>query len=143
MSIGRILAMKGVDVYTATPNQTLQEAAAELVEKGVGALIVLGADREVLGLIGERDIITAVARHGAAALQEEVGRHMQVNCRFVHEHDSIDEASDTMTDERCRHLPVMRNGRLAGVVSIGDIVKYRIEAIEAERMALRHYIATA
>ncbi|QGM44892.1 CBS domain-containing protein [Methylocystis heyeri] len=143
MSVGRILAMKGVDVYTATPDQTLQDVAAELVEKGIGALVVLNPSGEVVGLIGERDIVSAVARHGAAALQQEVACHMQTNCRMANEHDSIDEASDTMTEERCRHLPVLSNGRLAGIVSIGDVVKYRIETIEAERLALRHYIATA
>jgi CBS domain-containing protein len=143
MSVGRILAMKGVDVYTATPGQTLQDVAAELADKGIGALVVLGESGEVVGLIGERDIVSAVARHGAAALQQEVASHMQANCKMANEHDSIDEASDTMTEERCRHLPVLRNGRLAGIVSIGDVVKYRIETIEAERLALRHYIATA
>jgi CBS domain-containing protein len=143
MSVGRILAMKGVDVYTATPGQTLQDVAAELADKGIGALVVLDESGEVVGLIGERDIVSAVARHGGAALQQEVASHMQTNCRMANEHDSIDEASDTMTEERCRHLPVLRNGRLAGIVSIGDVVKYRIETIEAERLALRHYIATA
>jgi CBS domain-containing protein len=143
MSVGRILAMKGVDVYTADPNQTLQSVAAELISKGIGALVVLGATGEVVGLISERDIVLAVARYGSAALEEEVERHMQANCCMVNEHDSIDDASDTMTQQRCRHLPVVREGRLAGLVSIGDVVKYRIETIEAESMALRHYIATA
>jgi CBS domain-containing protein len=143
MSVGRILAMKGVDVYTTDPNQTLRSVAAELVDKGIGALVVLGAGGEVIGLISERDIVMAVARYGAIALEEEVERHMQANCCMVNEHDSIDDASDTMTQQRCRHLPVIREGRLAGLVSIGDVVKYRIEMIDAERLALRHYIATA
>jgi CBS domain-containing protein len=143
MSVGRILAMKGVDVYTATLDQTLQQVAAELIDKGIGALVVLSASGDVVGLIGERDIVSAVARHGAAALEQDVATHMQANCRMANEHDSIDDASDTMTVERCRHLPVLRNGQLAGIVSIGDVVKYRIETIEAERIALRHYIATA
>lgn len=143
MSIGRILAMKGVEVFTTTPEQSLQDVAAELVDRGVGALVVLDSSDEVVGLIGERDIVAAVARHGPSALHDEVARHMHRNCKFVGEHDSIDDASDTMTQERCRHLPVLRNGRLAGVVSIGDIVKYRIEMIEAERLALHQYIASA
>ncbi len=143
MSVGRILAMKGVEVYTATPDQTLQEVAKELVSKGVGALVVLNASGQVVGIIGERDIVTAVAQHGSAALQDEVGRHMQMNCKVVTEHHSIDDASDTMTQERCRHLPVLRNGHLVGIVSIGDVVKHRIETIEAERLALQQYIATA
>lgn len=143
MSVARILARKGTVVYTAFPQQTLQEAAAELAKRKVGALVVLDDAERVIGLIAERDIVEAIAHGGVQALDEPVLRHMKSNWRFATEQDSIDEMSETMTQERCRHMPVLREGRLAGVVSIGDVVKHRIEAIDAERVALREYIATA
>ncbi len=143
MCVARILASKGADVFTTHPRQSLQDAAAELASRGIGALVVLDFDGEVAGLIGERDIIAAVAQHGARALQDPVSLHMTVSCKTAREDDSLDETMETMTLERRRHLPVMREGRLVGLVSIGDVVKYRIDAIEAERIALREYIATA
>ncbi len=143
MSVARILARKGMVVYTTTPQQSLQEAAAELARRRIGALVVLDDAERVIGVIAERDIVEAIARGGASALQDQVLLHMQSNWRFATEHDSIDDMSETMTQERCRHMPVLREGRLAGLVSIGDVVKYRIETIDAERVALREYIATA
>ena len=143
MSVARILAMKGTDVVTTTLHQTLQEVAAELVSRGIGALVVLDFGGEVAGLISERDIVAAIAIHGAEALDDEVSRHMTKNCKLATGADSIDDTIETMTLGRCRHMPVLRNDRLAGLVSIGDVVKYRIDTIEAERLALREYIATA
>ncbi len=143
MCVARILATKGAEVYATHPQQSLQDVAAELVERGIGALVVLDFDGAVVGLIGERDVIAAVARHGAQALQDPVSRHMTRACTTVREEDTIDDTMETMTMARCRHLPVLRDGRLVGLVSIGDVVKYRIDSIDAERLALREYIATA
>ena len=143
MSVARILATKGTDVVTTTLHQTLLEVAAELVNRGIGALVVLDFGGEVVGLISERDIVAAIALHGAGALDDEVSRHMTKNCKLATEADSIDDIMETMTLGRCRHLRVLRNDRLVGLVSIGDVVKYRIDTIEAERLALREYIATA
>lgn len=143
MSVARILAKKGNEVVTTTPHQTLLDVSAELTRRGIGALVVVDLEDEVVGLIAERDIVGAVARYGVEALYHEVSRHMTVNPKMVADDDSVDVTMEAMTIGRRRHLPVLRNGRLAGLVSIGDVVKYRIDEIEAERRALRDYIATA
>ncbi|PWB81053.1 MAG: inosine-5-monophosphate dehydrogenase [Methylocystaceae bacterium] len=143
MSVARILAKKGDEVVTTTPQRTLLDVSAELTRRGIGALVVVDFEDEVVGLIAERDIVGAVARHGVEALYDEVSRHMTVNPKMVAADDSVDVTMEAMTIGRKRHLPVLRNGRLAGLVSIGDVVKYRIDEIEAERRALREYIATA
>jgi len=143
MSIARILALKGAEVFTTTPEHILKEAAAELAERGIGALVVIDRWGEVAGVISETDILAAIAARGADALNERVESHMGRNFRFLSEHDSVDDAMETMTIERRRHLPVLREGRLIGLVSIGDAVKYRIDTIDAERRALHQYIATA
>ena len=143
MTVALILAQKGSQVFTASTRQTLEDVANELTSRGVGALVVLDDADVVVGVIGERDVVQAIANRGAAALSERVAMHMNKNWRFVTEDESVEETARTMTLERCRHLPVLRDGRLAGVVSIGDVVKWRIEMIEAEREALHRYIATA
>lgn len=143
MSVARILARKGNEVVTTAPHRTLLDVSAELTRRGIGALVVVNFEDEVVGLIAERDIVGAVARHGVEALYHEVSRHMIVNPKMVADVDSVDATMEAMTVGRRRHLPVLRDGRLAGLVSIGDVVKYRIDEIEAERRALREYIATA
>ncbi|HTO79316.1 MAG TPA: CBS domain-containing protein [Methylocystis sp.] len=143
MSIARILALKGAEVFTTTPEQILKEAAAELAQRGIGALVVIDSWGGVAGVISETDILAAIAARGADALNERVESHMGRNFRFLSEHDSVDDAMETMTIERRRHLPVLREGRLVGLISIGDAVKYRIDTIDAERRALHQYIATA
>ncbi len=143
MNVARILARKGPDVVTTSPRRTLLDVAVELTRRGIGALVVVDFDDEVVGLIAERDIVGAIARFGVGALFDEVSRHMTANPLVIAEDDSVDATMEAMTVERRRHLPVLREGRLAGIVSIGDIVKYRIDEIEAERQALRQYIATA
>lgn len=143
MNVARILARKGGEVATTTPGRTLLDVAAELTSRGIGALVVVDIDEEVVGLIAERDIVGAIARYGVEALFDEVSRHMTVNPKSIVEDDSVDSTMEAMTHGRRRHLPVLRNGRLAGIVSIGDVVKYRIDEIETERQELRHYIATA
>jgi CBS domain-containing protein len=143
MNVARILARKGSHVATTRPASSLLDVAADMTRLGVGALVVVDGEDEVVGLIGERDIVAAVARHGVEALYLEVARFMTANPMSILEEDSLDATMEAMTIERRRHLPVMREGRLAGIVSIGDVVKWRIDEIEAERQALRTYIATA
>jgi len=143
MTIARILAEKGFNVVTTAPHRTLQEISRELLDHGIGALVVIDALHHVVGVISERDIVAAVALGGPDALQDSASRHMSVNLRMVEEHNTIDEAMEMMTSERRRHLPVLRDGRLCGLVSIGDVVKHRIETIEMEHKALRDYIAQA
>lgn len=143
MTVARILAEKGRHVVTTQPHRTLHEAAQELLRHGVGALVVVDADHNVLGLISERDLVSAMARRGAEALLDAVSAYMVTEPRLAFEHDTIDSTMETMTVERRRHLPVVSEGRLCGLVSIGDVVKYRIDAIESERRALCDYIAQA
>lgn len=143
MSVAHILARKGTEVVTIAPRSTLLDVSAELARRGIGALVVVDYDDRVVGLIAERDIVAAVARYGVDALYDEVARHMIVDPQMIAEDESVDATMEAMTIGRRRHLPVLRGGRLAGLVSIGDVVKYRIDEIDAERAALREYIATA
>lgn len=143
MNVARILAHKGTEVATTRPVRSLLDVAAELTRRGIGALVVVGEDDAVVGLITERDIVAAVARHGVEALYEEVARFMTADPLSIGEDHSLDATMEAMTIERRRHLPVMRDGRLAGIVSIGDVVKCRIDEIEAERRELFAYIASA
>jgi CBS domain-containing protein len=121
----------------------LKEAAAPLAAKGVGAAVVSDDAIGVLGMISERDIVRAIGRGGASALEEPVSRHMTAKVATVTERASLDQVMEIMTDQRFRHLPVVEDGRLVGIVSIGDVVKRRVDAIDRERQALREYIATA
>jgi CBS domain-containing protein len=143
MSVALILAAKGHDVTTTQPHRTLQEAAAVLAEKGIGAVIVTGGNGEVLGILSERDIVKAIGRQGVGVLQESVSKYMTSKVVTAHMDDSIDQVMEQMTQGRFRHLPVIKDGRLAGVVSIGDVVKHRLDAMENEQRAMREYIATA
>jgi CBS domain-containing protein len=143
MTVARILAAKGRDVVVTQPHRTLLEVTRILRERGIGALVVASPDREVLGIISERDVVRAIAEHGPAALDSPVSRHMTARVVTIGEEAGIETVMDLMTDGRFRHLPVVAHGRLTGLVSIGDVVKHRIEVIETEHQALREYIATA
>ena len=143
MTVARILKEKGRDVLTTQPHQTLKDVAALLAAKGVGAAVVSDATKSVLGIVSERDIVRAIGNGGARALEEPVSRHMTAKVTTVTESASIDHVMETMTNGRFRHMPVVEHGRLVGIVSIGDVVKRHVDAIDSERKALREYIATA
>lgn len=143
MTVARILAIKGSDVVIAQPHMTLREAADVLCRHRIGAVVVADASRKVLGILSERDIVRAVSAGGSEALNDPVSRHMTSKVITAAEDQSIEETMGVMTESRIRHLPVLRDGRLVGVVSIGDVVKIRLEAIETEHKALREYIASA
>ena len=143
MTGARILAVKGRDVFTTQPHRTLQETAGLLASRNIGAVVVTGADDSVLGIISERDIVRAVAERGVAALEDAVSRHMTSDVFTATIGASINDIMERMTRSRFRHVPVVENERLAGLVSIGDLVKHRIAEIETEHRALRDYIATA
>ncbi|GJD49961.1 Hypoxic response protein 1 [Methylobacterium crusticola] len=143
MTVARILSQKGRTVVTVQPHRTLAEAAALLTEKGIGALVVSDAGQTVLGILSERDIIRAVVGGGGAALETPVSRHMTPKVVSCTRGTAVDEVMELMTEGRFRHVPVVEDGRLIGLVSIGDVVKHRIASVEAEHQALREYIATA
>jgi CBS domain-containing protein len=143
MTVARILANKGRSVVTTLPERTLQEVSVELMRHGIGALVVVDANDDIVGLISERGVVIAVADHGPRALLDAVARHMTTNPRVVTEDDAVSSAMETITLEHQRHLPVVNNGELTGLISIGDVVKYRIDQIENERKALHDYITKA
>jgi CBS domain-containing protein len=143
MTVARILADKGRDVLTTQPHRTIKEAAAQLASRGVGAVVVSDASHAVLGILSERDIVRAIGAGPASVLEEPVSRYMTAKVTTVDEGASIDRVMQLMTEGRFRHLPVVENGRLVGIVSIGDVVKRHVNAIDSERRALRDYIGAA
>ena len=143
MTDASILKEKGREVLTTQPHRTLKEVAALLSERGVGAAVVSDATMRVLGIISERDIVRAIGAGGASTLDEPVSRHMTVRVTTVTQSASIDNVMETMSAGRFRHLPVVEGDRLVGIVSIGDVVKRHVDAIDSERRALREYIASA
>jgi CBS domain-containing protein len=143
MTVALILAAKGNDVTTTQPDKTLLEVSAILAERGIGAVIVTGGNGEVLGILSERDIVRSIGQQGVGVLEDSASKHMTSRVVTARMDESIDRAMERMTSGRFRHLPVIDNGRLVGVVSIGDVVKHRLESIESEHRALREYIASA
>ncbi len=140
MLVAEIIRTKGEAVYTIAPDLTLAQACHELQRRRVGALIVCDGDR-VAGILSERDVVRAVAEAGAAALTAPVAAHMTSKVVFAEPGESVATLMERMTDRRIRHLPVMQDGRLAGVISIGDVVKCHIEEAVREAESLRTYIA--
>jgi CBS domain-containing protein len=143
MTVETILAQKGRSVATIDPDRTLGEAARELSARRIGAVVITDGQMTVLGILSERDIVRAVAQRSTGALDEPVRQHMTGRVVTCKGDASIDEVMKLMTEGKFRHLPVVEGGQLAGIVSIGDIVKQRLADIEAESQALREYIATA
>jgi CBS domain-containing protein len=143
MTVEHILRSKGRNVVTIEPEQTLAQAAQLLSERRIGAVVVGNQFRAVLGILSERDIVRAVAKRGSAALEEPVREYMTGRVVTCKGQAGINDVMQLMTDGKFRHIPVVEDGRLAGIVSIGDVVKQRLAEIEAESQALREYIATA
>ena len=140
MLIAHVIRDKGATVHTIGANATLEEAARELNDRRVGALVVLDENRAVIGVLSERDIIREIARGGAGHLSDSVGGAMSRNVIVAAPEETIDDGLNRMTDRRVRHLPVIVDGELVGVVSIGDLVKHRIAKAEAEAAAMQAYI---
>ncbi|MDX9997400.1 MAG: CBS domain-containing protein [Phenylobacterium sp.] len=142
MLVTQILKSKGDAVFTAAPNETLGALAGMLNARKVGALVVLDQDR-VVGIVSERDVIRAVAEAGAEALSRPLSEFMTKDVIFAEPGDTVDSVLGKMTDRRIRHLPVCKDDRLVGIVSIGDLVKSKIGEVEAEADGLRAYIAAS
>lgn len=143
MNVAHILGNKGREVISVQPHRTLAEATRTLAEKRIGAVVVTGADGDLLGILSERDIIRALGAGGSEALETPVSRAMTAKVATCRPDTSIDELMEIMTSGRFRHVPVLDGGRIAGIVSIGDVVKHRVAEIEAESQAMRDYIAMA
>ena len=142
MTIGAVLAGKGSDVATVDSRQSLREAVTVLSEWRIGALVVVDSGR-IAGIVSERDLIHCLRHHGAELLDLPVSAAMSAPAITAEPDMPVLSALAIMTQRRIRHLPVTREGALAGIVSIGDLVKYRMERIEAEAEAMRTYIQTA
>jgi CBS domain-containing protein len=141
MQVKHILRSKGRDVITMDSEATLSEAARLLARRHIGALVVVDRNGGVAGILSERDIVRAMAEHSVAALAQSVSRHMTRAVSTCSETDTVDELMETMTHGRFRHMPVVENGRLCGIVSIGDVVKTCIAESTREAQSLREYIA--
>ncbi len=142
MQVRHILERKGDDVVTTRPETTLEEAARLLKSHRIGALVVTEGNDRVLGIVSERDIVNALAEHGAVCGKRPVSEVMTEELAVCTPEDTTDTLMEVMTRQRVRHLPVMENGRLAGIVSIGDVVKSRMEEIAFEAEQMKMYIAT-
>lgn len=135
-----ILGRKGDEVATITPTATLAEAASALTERGIGALVVSTDGVAVEGVLSERDIVREMARQGPAVLEEPVSMAMTGEVTTCGRHSSTNELIAVMTEQRIRHVPVVEDGRLVGIVSIGDIVKWRMDELADEGERLREYV---
>lgn len=143
MTVKSILDAKGREVITIEPEASLHEAARLLGLRRIGAAVVVRADKTILGILSERDIVRVLGEHGAGALKMRVQDAMTSKVSTCREGNTINEVMELMTRGRFRHLPVEKEGRLDGIVSIGDVVKRRIEDVEREAEQIREYIATA
>ena len=143
MTIARILAGKGRDIVTVLPHNTLRDVVDVLAAKRIGALIVADADGKMHGILSERDVVRAIALHGPDALEDAVTHYMTANVVTSTEDETVHQVVTKMSQGRFRHVPVMKDGRLTGIVSVGDAIKYRLAQIEQEHSALKEYIATA
>jgi CBS domain-containing protein len=144
MHVASILKVKGHTVETARADTTLMAVAGRLAEKRIGAVVVTDRAGAIAGIVSERDIVHALAREGSDCLDWPVSEIMTREVLTCSADDTIDEIMSRMTARRCRHLPVVVDGRkLAGIISIGDVVKHHIAEVEMEAMAMRDYIATA
>lgn len=142
MTIAAILNGKGREVIQLTTSCTVQEAAALLSAKRIGCLPVVDGG-SVVGIISERDIVRVVSQEGGQGLELSVGEVMTSPALTISPNEHVMSALGLMTQRRIRHLPVIDNGVMIGFVSIGDLVKYRIDRIEAEANAMRDYIQSA
>ncbi|QUD89873.1 CBS domain-containing protein [Phenylobacterium montanum] len=141
MLVSQILKDKGDLVFTASPDETMAAAAALLHSRRVGAMVIVQEQDQVVGILSERDIVKAVAEQGAAALTQRVSQWMTKDVLFAQPDEPVHVLLERMTDRRVRHLPVVVGGKLAGIVSIGDLVKSKIAETEAEAENLKAYIS--
>jgi CBS domain-containing protein len=148
MTVKTILCSKGSDVTTIEPTATLECGIGILAERGIGALVVLGADHRVadhrvIGILSERDIVRALGERGAGALTEPIARVMTRTQSTCTQSKTVNSVMEQMTAGKFRHVPVVENEQLVGIVSIGDVVKHRLTQMERESEALHDYIQTA
>ena len=140
MLIAQILAGKGSNVISTRPEATIAEVAGLLKQKRIGAVVVTDADGRLCGIISERDLARGLADHGAGLLRMKVAELMTAEVVTCSPEDGLETLMQTMTERRFRHLPVVRDGELIGIISIGDVVKHRLQELEVETHMLKDYI---
>ncbi len=143
MTVNLILSRKGTDVVTIEPTATVADAAKLLSERRIGAIVVTGPDKLVAGILSERDIVRALGARGAQVLDTQVADMMTRKVVTCARGDTLAALMEQMTQGKFRHVPVVEDGKLAGIVSIGDVVKSRLEEMERESDAMREYIRSA
>ena len=142
MHIRQLLRRKGSDVATVEANASVRTALALLAEHRVGALVVSADGRSVDGIVSERDVVRALHERGAGLLADPVSTVMTAQVHTCVPDAGVEELARTMTEHRVRHVPVVEHGALVGIVSIGDVVKARLDQLEEERAQLVDYIQT-
>ena len=140
MRVTEVLKLKGGEVVTISPERSVRELLASLAEHRIGALVVSADDATVDGIVSERDIVRALHAGGDAILDGPVSAIMTADVHTCSPADNVDQLTTVMTERRIRHLPVLVDGRLIGIVSIGDVVKHRIAEVQDERDQLTAYI---
>ena len=143
MTVKAILAAKGTDVFSIEPTSTLETAVKTLGKHKIGALLVLGPDRRVIGILSERDIVRAIGERGAEVLTQPLSQVMTRKVVTCGQTETVGTIMERMTTGKFRHVPVIEQDQVVGVISIGDVVKYRLHEMEKESAALRDYIQTA
>jgi len=139
MRIADVLRNKGAAVVTINSDATVQELLAGLAKQNIGAMVVVDAEG-VVGIVSERDVVRQLHAHGAAVLTRPVSKIMTSTVATCTKSDTVDAISVLMTENRVRHVPVLEGPKLIGIVSIGDVVKTRMEELEAEQQQLQSYI---
>jgi CBS domain-containing protein len=143
MTVKAILEAKGGSVITIDPTASLEEAAKILADRRIGALVVTGPEQRIVGIVSERDIVAMLAARGCHALDVPLTAVMTRKVTTCSSSDTISTIMERMTDGKFRHVPVVEQGKLTGIISIGDVVKHRLQEMENEQNALRDYIQTA
>jgi CBS domain-containing protein len=143
MTVSIILAGKGREIVSIEPNATLASAVALLAQKRIGAVLILGAGRRIAGILSERDIVRALAERGARALEEPVSQVMTRKVSTCTDSETVASIMERMTEGKFRHVPVVDQGQVVGIISIGDVVKHRLHEMERDSAAMRDYILSA
>lgn len=143
MAVVHILKQKGSDVVTVKPTDTVQTIVDLLARHRIGAVVVVDPKGDIAGIVSERDVVRAMAGNASAVIGKTAADIMTSKVRTCSPGDTEADLMSLMTEHRIRHLPVVANGRLAGMISIGDVVKHRIETMEREAEEMKSYIASA
>ena len=142
MIVDTILQLKGTAVHTLRDSDTLGDAVSMLNSHNIGAIVIVGAGERVIGILSERDIVRQLGKNPSAALAQAIGSVMTRSVVTCDRTTAISDVMERMTHRRIRHMPVVDGDRLTGIISIGDVVKLKIEEVEHEAEVLREYIAS-